>query len=111
MDPELVKEFAAEYHRELNRLHATREGEHDRKRDELNLVELIEAGNAGADDDGVEIQGCLRWSSVGNRLQRIHPISPERSDGREIDPNRYLTRDAAIAHSRTTAPRPIALRG
>jgi hypothetical protein len=39
MDPELVKEFAAEYHRELNRLHATREGEHDRKRDELNLGE------------------------------------------------------------------------
>src|SRR5271168_2225269 len=48
------------------------------------LAELIEAGNAGANDDGVEIQGCLRWSSVGNRLQRIHPNFPKRRDGREI---------------------------
>jgi site-specific DNA recombinase len=39
MDPELVKEFAAEYHREVNRLNAAREGEHARWDDELVRIE------------------------------------------------------------------------
>jgi site-specific DNA recombinase len=39
MDPELVKEFAAEYHREVNRLSAVRDGDHARWTDELVRVE------------------------------------------------------------------------
>ncbi len=39
MDPELVNEFAAEYHRELNRLNAAREGDRLSKRTELERVE------------------------------------------------------------------------
>jgi site-specific DNA recombinase len=39
MDPELVKEFAAEYHREVNRLNAVRDGDHARWTDELVRVE------------------------------------------------------------------------
>ncbi len=55
------------------------------------LIELIEAGNAGADDDSVEIQGCFRWSSVRNRLQCIHPLSPN-----EV----METRSEPLAHPR-----------
>jgi site-specific DNA recombinase len=39
MDPKLVKEFAAEYHREVNRLNAAHEGDHSRWNDELAHVE------------------------------------------------------------------------
>jgi site-specific DNA recombinase len=39
MAPDLVKEFAAEYHRELNRLNAAREEDFGRKREELDRVE------------------------------------------------------------------------
>ncbi len=39
MTPELVKEFAAEYHRELNRLNAAREGDYERRNEELDRVE------------------------------------------------------------------------
>src|SRR5215468_5817945 len=37
-------------------------------------VELVEAGDAGTDDDGVEIHGRLSYSAVGNRWQAIHGI-------------------------------------
>ena len=39
MQPELVKEFAAEYHRGLNRLDATRESAYSQQKEELARVE------------------------------------------------------------------------
>ena len=39
MTPELAKEFAAEYHRELDRLNASREGDYERLTGELDRVE------------------------------------------------------------------------
>jgi len=52
MEPALVEEFAAEYHRELNRLNAAREGAHAQRKDELARVErqiraIIEAVKEG----------------------------------------------------------------
>src|SRR5260221_3487620 len=38
-DPELAREFAAEYHREINRLNALREGDHGRRMEEHARVE------------------------------------------------------------------------
>src|ERR671922_2691293 len=39
-------------------------------------VELVEAGDAGADDDGVEIHGRLSCSAVGSRWPSIHAGFP-----------------------------------
>ena len=39
MPRELAKEFAAEYHRELNRPNAVREGDYERRKEELDRVE------------------------------------------------------------------------
>jgi site-specific DNA recombinase len=39
MAPELAREFAAEYHREVNRLNALRQGDHERRMHELATVE------------------------------------------------------------------------
>jgi site-specific DNA recombinase len=62
MDPELVKEFAAEYHRELNRLNAARDSDRLSKKAELDRVErqlraIIEAIKEG-----------LRTSSMKDEL-------------------------------------------
>lgn len=52
MQPELVKEFAAEYHRELNRLNPAREGVFAQQKEELACAErqiraIIEATKDG----------------------------------------------------------------
>jgi len=39
MTPELAKEFAAEYHRELNRLNAVRAGKHEQASAELDRIQ------------------------------------------------------------------------
>jgi hypothetical protein len=49
MQPELVKEFAAEYHRELNRLNATRESAYARQQEELARVQRqLRRGGCGS---------------------------------------------------------------
>ena len=57
MDPELVKEFAAEYHREVNRLNAAREGDHARWNDELVRVERQIRAVIEAIKDGLRTPG------------------------------------------------------
>ncbi len=59
MQPELVKEFAAEYHRELNRLNATREGAYAQHKEELARVDrqiraIIEAIKEGLRTPGMK---------------------------------------------------------
>jgi site-specific DNA recombinase len=53
----LPREFAAEYHRELNRLNSARDGEHDRKRDELDRVERQLRAIIDAIKDGLRTPG------------------------------------------------------
>jgi site-specific DNA recombinase len=62
MQPELIKEFAAEYHREINRRNATREGAYAQQQEEVTRVErqiraVIEAIKEG-----------LRTSSMKDEL-------------------------------------------
>ena len=62
MDPELVKEFAAEYHRELNRLNAARETDQLSKKAELERVERQLRAVIDAIKDG------LRTASMKDEL-------------------------------------------
>jgi hypothetical protein len=57
MTPELAKEFAAEYHRELNRLNAAREGEYERRTEELDRVERQIRAVIEAIKDGLRTPG------------------------------------------------------
>jgi site-specific DNA recombinase len=57
MTPELVKEFAAEYHRELNRLNAAREGDYERRKEELDRVERQIRAVIDAIKDGLRTPG------------------------------------------------------
>src|SRR6266446_6025214 len=63
------------------------------------LVELVEAGNAGADDDCVEIQACLCGSSVGNRWQPVHAVIPHPNN----PPNHPRRSNRALSDSRAAA--------
>jgi site-specific DNA recombinase len=65
MDPDLAREFCAEYHRELNRLSAARQADHDLRRGELNKIDrqircVIEA-----------IKDGLRTPGMTDELQRL----------------------------------------
>jgi site-specific DNA recombinase len=57
MQPELVKEFVAEYHRELNRLNASREGAHAQQRDKLARVDRQIRAIIEAIKDGMRTSG------------------------------------------------------
>ena len=57
MSPELVKEFAAEYHRELNRLNAARDGDYARRKQELDRVERQIRAIIDAIKDGLRTSG------------------------------------------------------
>src|SRR5205823_12905350 len=57
MTPELAKEFAAEYHRELNRLNAAREGEYEQSTAELGRVERQIRAVIEAIKDGLRTPG------------------------------------------------------
>jgi hypothetical protein len=57
MQPELVKEFIAEYHRELNRLNASREGTHAQQKDELARVDRQIRAIIEAIKDGMRTSG------------------------------------------------------
>jgi site-specific DNA recombinase len=57
MTPELAKEFAAEYHRELNRLNAAREGDYERRKEELDRVERQIRAVIEAIKDGLRTPG------------------------------------------------------
>ena len=62
MTPELAKEFAAEYHRELNRLNAAREGEFHQWKEDLARLERQIGAIIGAIKDG------LRTASMKHEL-------------------------------------------
>ena len=57
MEPELVKEFIAEFHREINRLNASREQDHAAKRAELERVEREIRAIIDAIKDGLRTPG------------------------------------------------------
>jgi site-specific DNA recombinase len=57
MQPELVKEFAAEYHRELNRLNAGRDADRLRRNEELGRVERQIRAVIEAIKDGLRTPG------------------------------------------------------
>ncbi len=57
MQPELVREFAAEYHRELNRLNAAREGAYAQQKEELARVERQIRAIIEAIKDGLRTPG------------------------------------------------------
>src|SRR5207237_8225140 len=72
------------------------------------LVELIEPGSAGADDDGVEI-GARRGSSfVRERLQCNHVHLLVRRRAGQIP---AIIQAAEMANCPRVGPRPTALRG
>jgi site-specific DNA recombinase len=60
MDPALAREFAAEYHRELNRLNSAREQEHTLRRGELARVERQTRSIIDAIKEGIRTPGCGR---------------------------------------------------
>ena len=77
MDPALVREFAAEYHRELNRLNTARDREHVVRRGELARVErqirsLIDVSKRAFVPRGVqeELEVCSRRRSGNSSLRR-----------------------------------------
>ena len=57
MDPALVREFAAEYHRELNRLNTARDREHVVRRGELARVERQIRSLIDAIKEGIRTPG------------------------------------------------------
>jgi hypothetical protein len=57
MTPELTREFAAEYHRQLNRLNAAREGDYERRKEELDRVERQIRAIIEAIKDGLRTPG------------------------------------------------------
>ena len=57
MTPELAKEFAAEYHRELNRLNAARDEDYVRRKEELDRVERQIRAIIDAIKDGLRTPG------------------------------------------------------
>ena len=57
MTPELTKEFAAEYHRELNRLNAARDEDYVRRKEELDRVERQIRAIIDAIKDGLRTPG------------------------------------------------------
>ena len=65
MDPDLVREFVAEYHRELNRLNSDKEHEADRLRAELARVERQIRAIIDAIKDG------LRTSTMKSELEAL----------------------------------------
>jgi site-specific DNA recombinase len=88
MDPALAREFAAEYHRELNRLNSGREQEHTLRRGELARVErqirsIIDAIKEGIRTPGVreELEALEAKKQELNRtmkrpvdaVPRLHP--------------------------------------
>ena len=56
MTPELAKEFAAEYHRELNRLNALRAVKHEQTSAELDRIQRQIAAIIDAIKDGLRTQ-------------------------------------------------------
>ena len=81
MQPELVKEFAAEHHRELNRLNATREGVHAHQKEELARVErqiraIIEAVKEGMRTPGMKDE-LLALEARKSELAAVVKQAPE----------------------------------
>ena len=72
------------------------------------LVELIEPGNSGADDDGVEIGARFGSSFVRERLQCNHVNLLVRRRAGQIP---AIIQAAAMANCPRVGPRPTALRG
>ena len=83
--------------------------EHSHLETELaQLVELVEPGNASANDDRVEIHACLCGSSVGNRWQAVHAVIPHPNNpsNHPRRSNRVLSESRAAADciARLSAP-------
>jgi len=88
MQPELVREFVAEYHRELNRLNAAREGAYAQQKEELARVErqvraIIEAIKEGLRTPGMKeelltlearkAELAAEIKAAPAPVQRLHP--------------------------------------
>ena len=76
MDPELVKEFATEYHREVNRLNAARDDNHARWNGELVRVErqiraIIEAIKDGLRTPGMKEELIALEARIQNHVVRV----------------------------------------
>jgi site-specific DNA recombinase len=84
MTPELAREFAAEYHRELNRLNAAREGAHKQQTEELDRVErqiwaVIEAIKDGLRTPGMKDELFAleaRKQELAAEIKQAAPPSP-----------------------------------
>lgn len=75
MTPELAKEFAAEYHRELNRLNAVRAGRHEQASAELGRIQREIAAIVDAIKEG------LRTPSMKAELLALEARKEEISNG------------------------------
>lgn len=75
MTPELAKEFAAEYHRELNRLNAVRAGRHEQASAELGRMQREIAAIVDAIKEG------LRTPSMKAELLALEARKEEISNG------------------------------
>ena len=75
------------------------------------LVKLVEAGNAGADDDRVKIRARVGRSLLRRRLPRSHAVIPCSDAFGKPRRGHTVNQDAAVARSRTASPPPSASRG
>jgi hypothetical protein len=117
MDPELVAEFAAEYHRELNRLNAAREDRFAQQKEELARVErqiraIIEAVKEGLRTSGmkdellalearkVELAAAVRQAPPP--APRLHPRLAEIYRAKVADLQAELNRPELRAESSVT---------
>ena len=84
MTPELAKEFAAEYHRELNRLNAARDENYLRRKEELDRVERQIRAIIDAIKDGLRTPGMkeelfaleVRKQKLVAEVKHAQPPSP-----------------------------------
>jgi site-specific DNA recombinase len=84
MTPELAREFAAEYHRQVNWLNAAREGDYGRRMEELDRVERQIRAVIEAIKDGLRTPGMkdellaleARKQELEDKVKQVPPPAP-----------------------------------
>jgi hypothetical protein len=108
MRPELVKEFAAEYHRELNRLNATREGAYAQQKEELARIDrqiraIIEAIKDGLRTPGMKDELLALETRKGELAAEVIRSHTSRRPRRPSSASSRPSRAPSLWHRRREA--------
>jgi len=108
MHPDLVKEFIAEYHRELNRLNAGQEANHARQKDELLRVERQIHAHVEAINDGMRTPAMKdELVSLENRkLELVSSVAAAPAKAVRLHPNLAEIYRAKVARLHEELNRP-----